>query len=90
MRLNLRLSKQSKSHGKGASQTNAVEVFDEYNTGSNIGHKVPWIDWELVQDSDELELFFYMAGGGCSLPGMAKCLCRLRDTMESPGRFSIR
>ena len=56
---------------------NAVEVFDEYNTGSNIGHKVPWIDWELVQDSDELELFFYMAGGGCSLPGMAKVLMPL-------------
>ena len=53
---------------------NAVEVFDEYNTGNNVGHKVPWIDWELVKDSDQLELYFYMAGGGCSLPGMAKVL----------------
>ena len=56
---------------------NAVEVFDEYNTGNNIGHKVPWIDRELVQDSDVLELYFYMAGGGCSLPGMAKVLMPL-------------
>ena len=56
---------------------NAVEVFDEYNTGNNVGHKVPWIDWELVQGSDQLELYFYMAGGGCSLPGMAKVLMPL-------------
>ena len=56
---------------------NAVEVFDEYNTGNNIGHHIPWIDWELVPDSDELELYFYMAGGGCSLPGMAKVLMPL-------------
>ncbi|MCR4688879.1 MAG: L(+)-tartrate dehydratase subunit alpha [Saccharofermentans sp.] len=56
---------------------NAVEVFEEYNTGNNIGSHIPWIDWELVPDSDELELYFYMAGGGCSLPGMAKVLMPL-------------
>ena len=56
---------------------NAVEVFDEYNTGNNIGHRVPWIDWELVSGSDRLEVYFYMAGGGCSLPGMAKVLMPL-------------
>lgn len=56
---------------------NAVEVFDEYNTGNNIGHHIPWIDWELVPGSDEAELYFYMAGGGCSLPGMAKVLMPL-------------
>jgi len=56
---------------------NAVEVFDEVNTGNNIGHRVPWIDWELVRDSDCLEIYFYMAGGGCSLPGMSTVLMPL-------------
>ncbi|NLT11752.1 MAG: L(+)-tartrate dehydratase subunit alpha [Clostridiaceae bacterium] len=56
---------------------NAVEVFDERNTGTNIGHHVPWIEWELVPNWDEIEIFMYMAGGGCSLPGMAKVLMPL-------------
>ena len=56
---------------------NAVEVFDEVNTGNNVAHRIPWIDWELVPGSDKLELYFYMAGGGCALPGFAKVLMPL-------------
>ncbi|MCQ2483213.1 MAG: L(+)-tartrate dehydratase subunit alpha [Clostridia bacterium] len=56
---------------------NAVEVFDEKNTGTNIGTRVPWIDWELVPGSDSIEVYLYMAGGGCSLPGFAKVLMPL-------------
>ena len=56
---------------------NAVQVFDEINTGNNVGVRVPWIDWEIVPDRDDLELYVYMAGGGCSLPGMAKVLMPL-------------
>lgn len=56
---------------------NAVEVFDEKNTGTNIGTRVPWIDWELVPNSDSIEVYLYMAGGGCSLPGFAKVLMPL-------------
>ena len=56
---------------------NAVQVFDEINTGNNVGVRVPWIDWELVPDRDDIELYVYMAGGGCSLPGMAKVLMPL-------------
>lgn len=56
---------------------NAVQVFDEVNTGNNVGVRVPWIDWELVPDRDDIELYVYMAGGGCSLPGMAKVLMPL-------------
>ncbi len=56
---------------------NAVQVFDENNTGNNVGVRVPWIDWELVPDRDDIELYVYMAGGGCSLPGMAKVLMPL-------------
>jgi len=56
---------------------NAVEVFDEKNTGNNIGTRVPWIDWELMPGRDDVKVYVYMAGGGCSLPGMATVLMPL-------------
>lgn len=56
---------------------NAVEVFDEKNTGNNIGKRIPWIDWEIIPNSDEVKIYIYMAGGGCSLPGTAKVLMPL-------------
>lgn len=48
---------------------NAVETFDEYNTGTNTGSDSPWIYMDVIPGSDTLELDVYMAGGGCSLPG---------------------
>jgi L(+)-tartrate dehydratase alpha subunit len=53
---------------------NAVETFDERNTGDNSGTRVPWIEWEIVPDDDTVTIEVYMAGGGCSLPGAAKVL----------------
>lgn len=53
---------------------NAVETFDEFNTGNNVGKRTPWIDWEIVPKSDKIEIDVYMAGGGCTLPGAAKVL----------------
>ena len=53
---------------------NAVEIFEEVNTGCNVGQRAPWIEWELIPGSSDLELCIYMAGGGCSLPGRAKVL----------------
>lgn len=53
---------------------NAVETFDEVNTGTNTGTDAPWLYWDLIPDSDQLELDIYMAGGGCSLPGQGKTL----------------
>lgn len=53
---------------------NAVETFDERNTGDNTGSRVPWIEWEIVPDDDTVTIEVYMAGGGCSLPGAAKVL----------------
>ncbi len=53
---------------------NAVETFDEYNTGNNTGYRVPCVDWEIVPYSEELNLSIYMAGGGCTLPGKAMVL----------------
>ena len=53
---------------------NAVETFDEKNTGTNTGSKVPWLDWEIVPEDDGATIDVYMAGGGCTLPGSAKVL----------------
>lgn len=50
---------------------NAVETFEEKNTGTNLGTKVPYIEWEIVPNSNELEMTVYLAGGGSSLPGRA-------------------
>ncbi len=61
----------------GPLRHNAVEVFDEKNTGNNVGTRVPWIDWEIVPNSDDVKIYVYMAGGGCSLPGTAKVLMPL-------------
>ena len=53
---------------------NSVQTFDEYNTGLNVGKGTPTIFWELMPDSDRLELDIYMAGGGCTLPSKAMVL----------------
>ena len=61
----------------GPLRHNAVEIFDENNTGNNVGTRIPWIDWEVIPHSDEVKIYVYMAGGGCSLPGTAKVLMPL-------------
>ena len=53
---------------------NAVETFDEFNTGKNVGKEIPSIFWEIVPDRDDIEIHTYMAGGGCTLPGKAMVL----------------
>lgn len=53
---------------------NAVEIFEEKNTGTNTGERIPWIDWDIIPDSSSIEIEVYMAGGGCSLPGQGKTL----------------
>ncbi len=49
---------------------NAVEIFDEKNTGTNTGERIPFIYWDIVPGQD-VEVEAYMAGGGGSLPGRA-------------------
>lgn len=53
---------------------NSVETFDEYNTGKNVGKGTPTLFWEIVPEKDDLEVYTYMAGGGCTLPGKAMVL----------------
>lgn len=59
---------------KGPLRHNAVETFDEKNTGTNTGSKIPWLDWEITPNEDSVTIDVYMAGGGCTLPGAAKVL----------------
>ncbi|EGI78193.1 tartrate dehydratase subunit alpha [Hylemonella gracilis ATCC 19624] len=58
----------------GPLRHNAVETFEEKNTGTNTGSKIPWLDWDIVPDDDTVTIDVYMAGGGCTLPGAAKVL----------------
>ena len=53
---------------------NTVETFDEFNTGTHVGSKSPWIYWDVAEGRDDLTLHVYLAGGGCSLPGQGKTL----------------
>lgn len=51
---------------------NAVNYFDENNTGDNTGERTPWIDWEIIPGSKDIEITLYFSGAGCSLPAQAK------------------
>lgn len=53
---------------------NSVETFDEYNTKRNVGKGTPTVFWEIVPNNDQCEIYAYMAGGGCTLPGKAMVL----------------
>lgn len=53
---------------------NSVETFDEYNTGKNVGKGTPTVFWDIVPESGSCEIYAYMAGGGCTLPGKAMVL----------------
>ena len=59
---------------EGPLRHNAVETFEEKNTGTNTGSKIPWLDWDIVPDDDGVTIDVYMAGGGCTLPGKATVL----------------
>lgn len=53
---------------------NSVGTFDEVNTGKNVGKGTPTVWWDIVPHSDTCEIYTYMAGGGCTLPGNATVL----------------
>ena len=53
---------------------NSVQTFDEYNTKKNVGKGTPTVFWDIVPNSDSCEIYAYMAGGGCTLPGKAMVL----------------
>jgi len=59
---------------EGPLRHNVVETFEEKNTGTNTGSRIPWLDWDIVPGDDAVTIDVYMAGGGCTLPGKATVL----------------
>lgn len=57
---------------------NAVETFDEYNTGLNIGKDAPSVFWEIVS-GDRCEIDAYMAAADARFLAMLWCSCRETD-----------
>lgn len=51
---------------------NTVNYFEERNTNDNTGERMPWLNWDIIPDSEELEIITYFAGGGCCLPGRSQ------------------
>lgn len=67
---------------------NAVETFDEINTGNNTGTGAPSVMWNIVPYWDGCTIQSYLAGGGCSLPGHAAVLMP-GDGYEGAVRFVL-
>ena len=53
---------------------NAVDVITGKNSGNNIGENIPWIEWEIVPNSEEAEITVMLKGGGSEAPSIAKVL----------------
>ncbi|RLE55335.1 MAG: fumarate hydratase [Candidatus Methanomethylicota archaeon] len=51
---------------------NAVDVLTKKNSGDNTGRYIPWIEWEILPDSDILEITAFPKGGGSEAPCAAK------------------
>lgn len=49
---------------------NSVQTFDEYNTKKNVRKRnTDGYGGILIPNNDQCEIYAYMAGGGCTLPG---------------------
>ena len=48
---------------------NAVNPINDKNLGDNVGPYIPWIEYELLPDSNLAEITLLLSGGGSSLPG---------------------
>lgn len=53
---------------------NTIDVFSGKNPGDNTGRYMPWVDWELVENSDTAEISVMLKGGGSEIVGRAKTL----------------
>ena len=56
---------------------NVVLPLSEINTGNNVGAGAPFVEWNVIPNSDKCNIGLYLAGGGCSLPGRSKVLMPL-------------
>lgn len=53
---------------------NAIDPFTNTNSGNNVGRYIPWIEYEIDNKSDIIEVWLYIAGGGSSSSGEAKTI----------------
>jgi len=53
---------------------NAVDVITGKNSGDNTGEGVPWIEWEIIPESEEAEITVMLKGGGSEGPSLAKTI----------------
>lgn len=53
---------------------NAVDIVTGRNSGDNTGRLIPWVEWELVSNSDLLEITVFPKGGGSEAPCIARVL----------------
>jgi fumarate hydratase subunit alpha len=53
---------------------NSVSIFTGKNSGNNTADRIPWIEWELVPDSDSAEVTVVLKGGGSEAPSLAKVI----------------
>ena len=53
-----------------------LSYIDSHSHGDMVSRIIADVDmfWEIVPESDSCEIYTYMAGGGCSLPGKAMVL----------------
>jgi len=51
---------------------NAVDVLTKVNSGDNTGRYIPWIEWEVVPESNVLEITAFPKGGGSEAPCIAR------------------
>lgn len=53
---------------------NAVDLVSKRNSGDNTGRFIPWIELDIVPESDVLEITAFPKGGGSEYPCIAKVL----------------
>lgn len=53
---------------------NAVDIVTRRNSGDNTGRFIPWIELEIIPDSDVLEITAFPKGGGSEAPCIARVL----------------
>ncbi|MCD6504755.1 fumarate hydratase [Candidatus Bathyarchaeota archaeon] len=53
---------------------NAVDVITGKNSGDNTGEGIPWIEWEIIPESEEAEITVMLKGGGSEGPSLAKTI----------------
>lgn len=68
---------------------NVVDPFTGKNMGTNVGRNIPWIDCEIVPDSEEIEVWLHMVGGGSSLLGRSAVLKPL-ERVEGMAEFLVK